>query len=165
LLFTEAKPLLLAKPAKPPDAGALDGELDAALPKGLVLLLFAKLENPDCPKAGVTADAPPDADAQGELFAPSWDDCPKPMELGLPNAGAEVAAVLLKPLEPNTAPPVLGAAEPVLAPPHGDDFCPSCEAEPNAEGVGLEKGDAEAAGPAWVAGAGVGADVPSTAAK
>jgi hypothetical protein len=71
LLFTEAKPLLLAKPAKPPDDGALDGELDAALPKGLVLLLFAKLENPDCPKAGVAADAPPDANAQGELFAPS----------------------------------------------------------------------------------------------
>jgi len=46
------------------------------------------------------------------------------MELGFPNAGAEEGAALPKPLDPNTAPPVLGAAELVLLP-HGDDFCPS----------------------------------------
>jgi hypothetical protein len=73
-LFTEAKPLLPANPANPPDAGAPDDVLVAAFPKGLVLLLLAKLENPDWPKAGADPGAtPPDADpaAQGELFAPS----------------------------------------------------------------------------------------------
>jgi hypothetical protein len=70
-LLTDAKPPLLAKPANPPEVGAVDCPSAAALPKGLVLLLFAKLENPDWPKAGVAADAPPAAEAQGELFAPS----------------------------------------------------------------------------------------------
>ena len=70
-LPTEAKPLLLAKPANPPEVGVLDCPLAAAWPKGLELLLFAKLENPDWPKAGVAAEAPPAAEAQGELFDPS----------------------------------------------------------------------------------------------
>lgn len=70
LLFAAAaKPLLLAKEAKPPELGA------AVLPKGLAelgdpLLLSAKLANPDCPKAG--APVPP-VD-QGEVLMPSCED-------------------------------------------------------------------------------------------
>lgn len=95
------------------------------MPKGLVLLLlFAKLEKPDCPKAGVDP-VPVDAAAQGELFAPICDDCPKPIALGLPKAGAEEGAALLKPLDPNTAPPVLGAAALEPPEPQSEGFCPS----------------------------------------
>ena len=162
--------VIISTDMPPPDAGAADWELDAALPTGpVLLLLFAKLENPVWPKAGaepdVPPDVPPDAAAQGELFAPSWDDCPKPMELGFPKAGAEEGAALLKPREPDAAPAVMGAAAPEPALPHGDEFCPSWEADPKADGPALENGDALAAGAAWAAGAGAEVEVPSTTVK
>lgn len=73
LAATEAKPPWLANPAKPPDegAGADSLELWAALPNGLLAgLLFARLANPLCPKAG----AEPPVEDQGEVLIPSCED-------------------------------------------------------------------------------------------
>lgn len=66
----ELNPPCFAKLAKPPEAGA--AELAAALPNGLwVPVFFAKLAKP--PDWPVAALGDP-ALAQGEAFAPSWDD-------------------------------------------------------------------------------------------
>lgn len=121
----EANPPCLAKPAKPPEDGALDsfpalGDACAPLPNGLPLFLFAKLEKPDWPNAGV---GPPPA-AQGDVLMPSWPDCPKPTADGFPKAAFGVAGALPKVLEPKVAPPEL-AAPGEAAPPQADAFCPN----------------------------------------
>jgi hypothetical protein len=68
------------------------------------------------------------------------------MVLGFPNAGADVACEPPNELEPNTAPPVLGAPTVEEGVPQGEAFCPICEAAPKAVGVAEVPKDEEPAG-------------------
>lgn len=129
----EANPPLLAKLAKPPDAGDPD---PAALPKTLPGVC-ATAAKPVWPKAGFAAGG--DAVAQGDAFWPRPPNCPNAD--GDPNVGVAVAGLLPKVFEPkaDTAP----AVEPVA---HGEDLAPSAEAPPKAGAalLGVPKGLARA---------------------
>jgi hypothetical protein len=145
----DPKPPLLAKPAKPPDAGEM---VDAPLPKTLPEVGLA-LPKADWPNAGVAADVP-DADAQGDGFAPNPKDgaWPKAGAAGLPNAGAPKAgapkAGVAAGLLPKADEPKLGVAV-LEADAHGEGLDPRAGAPPKAGVVlaGVPNGDAvEAAG-------------------
>ena len=89
--------------------------------------MFAKFENPDCPKAG----ADPPAAAQGDVRIPSCEDAPK--VLGLPKDGVDGVAAAAFPKEgwPKVDPPVCAAPALELGAPQGDCLDPSWLEEPN----------------------------------
>ena len=118
----------LAKPAKPPDAGAGVAELPKApVPE------FAALAKPDWPNAGAEeGGVPVDAVAQGDFCAPGADACPKALlpKDDCPNFGALKAAAA--PAPPKALDPNAGVVKPADGgrAPQGDLFRPSVEAPP-----------------------------------
>jgi len=149
---SEPNPPLLAKPAKPPVDGAVDG---AAL--GLPKILFdaPNVAKPDWPKVGVVVDVA--AVPQGDVFTPTVEAAPK-VE-GCPKAGAAEPGVLPNELAPKTGADGFGAVGVAgLGAPHGEGFAPRAEEPPNAGAAGVDdpKIDVPAAVGVDNAGAGVG---------
>lgn len=114
------------------------------------------MANPDCPNAGVVVEVAPVA--HGELLTPKVEDMPNAE--GFPKAGLEESAAFPKELEPNAAPPVLGAAAGVDGVPQGDCFAPSAEEPPNA---GAAEGEPNADPPTGAGAAKAGAGVAACA--
>jgi hypothetical protein len=146
LLDTAPKPLLFANEAKPPELGVVAAAppVEKGLAPGLLLLLLlAKLENPDCPKAGAL---PLEPVAHGEDLIPSCEGCPN--ALGLPKAGEVLAAAPPNELEPNAGCEdwALGVPDAGVLP-QGDAFWPICEDDPKAGATG-EAAAPKAEGPA-----------------
>ena len=150
----EPNPPLFAKPANPDEDDASGAA--AGLPNALFPAPEPRLANPDCPKAGAVAEVAPVA--QGELLTPTVEERPNPE--GCPKAGLEEAAALPKELEPNVAPPALGAAAGVDGVPQGDCFAPRAEEPPNA---GAAEGEPNADPPVGVGLANAGAGVAACA--
>jgi hypothetical protein len=112
----EPKPPLLANEAKPPELGAPDAPLENGLAPGLLLLL-AKLEKLDWPKAGALPLAPVD---HGEVLMPSCEAWPN--ALGLPKVGALAAGAPPKELEPKAGCAAWVPVAGVDGAPHGEAF-------------------------------------------